>query len=228
MKSSDCSVYPSGNASSFGALFERREWLYAFFREHIFRDHTEEIRRALFPVGGPPPGLRVLELGCGPGFYTCRLASLFPQIQTIGIDQSVSLLGWARSRASQAGLDNCTFSEGDACAMHDLREQVDAVVVSRLFLIVRDREAALSEVFRILKPGGRCFVAEPTTPFKTRVPLWIMQFFAALSGESGSGSASASIMSADDFRCLVNSQPWNHVELMQRDGYQYAVCTKLP
>ncbi|WP_074656011.1 class I SAM-dependent methyltransferase [Terriglobus roseus] len=210
-------------------LFERRHWLYAFFREHVFRDHTEEIKRSIFPSSGPRPGTRVLELGCGPGFYACRLARLFPQIQTIGIDQSVSLLEWARSRASASHLQNCSFRHGDACALHDGLEQVDAIVVSRLFLIVHDRERVVSEIFRILKPGGRCFVAEPTTRFKTRLPLWFMQISELLSGDSpwrANASSPVKVLSADEFGRLVHSQPWQQVEMVYRDGYQYAICTK--
>jgi ubiquinone/menaquinone biosynthesis C-methylase UbiE len=154
---------------------------------------------------------------------------MFPQIQTIGVDQSVLLLEWARSRASQSHLENCSFHHGDACALHDVLEQVDAIVVSRLFLIVQDREMVLSEIFRVLKPGGRCFLAEPTTRFKTRLPLWVMQLSAALSRDRITGrmnAASANVMSPDEFHQLVHSQPWQHVEMVQRDGYQYAVCAK--
>ena len=40
---------------------------------------------------------------------------------------------------------------------------IDAVVVSRLFLIVPDKEGIVREIYRVLKPGGRCFIAEPTS-----------------------------------------------------------------
>lgn len=229
MKSGECSCCPSDPAAPRDSLFERRHWLYSIFREHLFRDHTEEIKSAIFPAGGPRHGMRVLELGCGPGFYTCRLARLFPQIETIGVDQSVSLLERARSRASESRLKNCSFYEGDACALQNMLEQMDAVVVSRLFLIVRDREIVLSEIFRVLKPGGKCFLAEPTTRIKTKLPLWVMQLSAVLSGEriTGLNPASAKVLSKDEFHELVHSQPWRHVQMVQRNGYQYAVCEKI-
>lgn len=230
MKLGECSCCSTNQAPQRSSLFERRHWLYAFFREHVFRDHTEEIRRALFPAEGPHRGMRVLELGCGPGLYSRKLARMFPDIETIGVDQSLSLLDWARTRARQSNLRNCSFCHDDACDLHNIPEPVDAVVVSRLFLIVRDRETVLSEIHRVLKPGGKCFLAEPTTPFRTRLPLLAMQISEMLNGGEHERQQQdfrpADVMSADQFSRLVHSRPWQHVETVQRHGYQYAVCTK--
>ena len=68
------------------SLFERFHWLYAFCREHLFRDDTERIAAALWAGVAPPAGTRLLELGCGPGFYSCRLAQHFAHLQVTGID----------------------------------------------------------------------------------------------------------------------------------------------
>ena len=64
-------------------LFEDCAWLYAFCREHLFRDHTEEIAQALFPDGVPSESMSVLEVGCGPGFYARRLARRYPALPGI-------------------------------------------------------------------------------------------------------------------------------------------------
>src|SRR6266571_6111741 len=56
------------------SLFEHAAWVYAFCREHLFRDDTARIVKALWPNENPAPGTRLIELGCGPGFYSCRLA----------------------------------------------------------------------------------------------------------------------------------------------------------
>src|SRR6476619_8052711 len=70
------------------SLFERVAWLYAFCREHLFRDDTKRMVSALWPTQTPGDGTRVIELGCGPGFYSRKLARRFPQIIATGIDRS--------------------------------------------------------------------------------------------------------------------------------------------
>jgi arsenite methyltransferase len=211
------------------SLFERCHWLYALFREYLFRDHTPEISRALFPSGVPACGTHLLELGCGPGLYACRFAQEYPQITTIGIDQSKHLIQRARSRAHSFHLQNCNFCEGDAQALPEFPYLVDAVVVSRLFLIIPDREAVLGEIFRVLRPGGRCFIAEPTSAFATRLPLSAMWLLARLNRNPCTKFREphqVEVMSRQNFSSLIEAQPWESVEMNYDDWYQYAVCVK--
>jgi arsenite methyltransferase len=213
------------------SLFERCSWFYALCREYLFRDHTEEIVHSIFPPAGPRPGTHVLELGCGPGFYACRLSQQYPQIRATGIDLSRRLIARAKSRAASRSLHNCAFLHGDAHSLPHSSNSVDAVIVSRLFLIVPGREAIVGEIFRVLRPGGRCFIAEPTSGFRTRIPLTCMWLLSKLSS-SPAGKyrepRQAEVMSRPDFAALVQSQPWAAVDLEYDGWYQYAVCRKNP
>jgi arsenite methyltransferase len=219
----------STSASSPESLFERCHWLYAICREYLFRDHTPEITSALFPSGTPSSGTRILELGCGPGLYACRFAKEFPQITTIGIDLSKRLIRRARARANKLHLTNCSFFEGDAQALSEVTESVDAVIVSRLFLIVPDKGAVLAEIFRVLRPGGRCFIAEPISGFRTRLPLGAMWLLARLTTRS-SGKyrepQQADVMQRADFIDLVQLPCWVSVDVHYDGWYQYAICQK--
>src|SRR2546425_12963941 len=85
------------------SLFEHVAWVYVFCREHLFRDDTERIITTLWPRGQPSPGTQLIELGCGPGFYSCRLAERFPDMSITGVDRSESQLRWARERAGALG-----------------------------------------------------------------------------------------------------------------------------
>jgi ubiquinone/menaquinone biosynthesis C-methylase UbiE len=209
-------------------LFEDCAWLYAFCREHLFRDHTEEIARSLFPSGVSSQGTSVLEVGCGPGFYARRLAQRYPELKVLGIDRSPRLVAWARWRASSQGLANCRFQQGDVECLSAFTEQVDAVISSRLLLVVADRGAVIAEMFRVLKPGGRLFLAEPTASFKTQLPLAAMRLATCFmrSVRARTSPQTAEVLSSRDFEDLVHSQPWSGVSLRMYGDYQCAICDK--
>ncbi len=223
------------------SLFDRCSWFYAICREHLFRDHTDVIARALFApekvtavqsaglVYSPEAGLHVVEVGCGPGFYASRLAEEYPAIRTTGIDLCERLLERAKRRAMHRGLANCTFHRGDAHALPSMLGRVDAIVVSRLFLVVEDREAVVKEIFRVLRPGGRCFIAEPLSGFRTRVPLACMRLLSKFPRRPTVGyrePQQAAVLSKADFSRLVASEPWGSIRFEYDGRYQYAVCRK--
>ena len=214
------------------SLFDRFPWFYAFCREALFRDHTERIVTALWPTGSPPAGNRLLELGCGPGFYARRLATRFPQLRVTGVDRSAGQLRHARSRSATQQLDNCRFEWGDVLALPRPAGAVDAVVVSRLFTILPEREGALAEMHRVLRPGGRCFLAEPRSRVCTAVPLralWLLARLAACRGAYRGAYLEprrATVLAVDEFAALVRSQPWGQVQLWHDAQYHYAVCEK--
>ena len=220
---------PPGELES---LYERYPWLYAFCRDHLFRDDTEKISSNLWPAGVPHEGASLLEIGCGPGFYARRLAEHSPRLDVIGIDRSARQVRRARTLAASHGLANCGFERGDALALAHPTGSVDGVVVSRLFIILLEREAALAEIHRVLKPGGRCFVAEPRSALRAAVPLRALRLLAGLSDlHSGRSTGyrepgAVSVLSPQEFHALVRSQPWGGVRRWKDTWYQYAVCEK--
>ena len=217
------------------SLFERFGWLYAFFREHLFRDDTDGIIAALWPRGEPPQGSRLLELGCGPGFYCCQLAERFPGLDVLGIDRSRQQLRRARRNARSRGLDNVRFEPSDALNLDVESETVDALLSVRLFTILPQREEALAEMHRVTSVGGRVFIAEPCSRLRTAIPLRVMWGVAnvmTLAGDYRSRAfrepPNATVLAPDAFGTLVMSQPWRSVWRWQDPHYQYAICEKGP
>jgi ubiquinone/menaquinone biosynthesis C-methylase UbiE len=98
-----------------------------------------------------------------------------------------------------------------------------------LFLIVPDKEGVMREILRVLRPEGRCFIAEPTSGFRTRFPLAFMWLLSRLT-TSPAGKyrepQQAEVLSRMEFEALVHSQAWGHTELHYDGWYQYAVCQK--
>ncbi len=96
-------------------------------------------------------------------------------------------------------------------------------------MVVGDRAQALREIFSALRPGGRCFIAEPTSALRATLPLSCMWLFARLMGDWSTRfhePGSAAVLNRNEFRSLIASQPWSTVSLWQDNWYQYAVCDR--
>ncbi len=211
------------------SLFERYSWFYALCREHLFQDHSVEITSLLWNSPAPPADAHLVELGCGPGFYACRFAETFPDMRTTGVDLSHKLIARARARAAQRKLSNCTFHRADVHNLPASMEPVDNIVISRLFLIVPEREDLMREVFRVLRPGGRCFIAEPVSAMRTQLPLSAMWLLAKLTSFGRVPYVEphrVRTMDTAEFERVMRSQPWAHVQIERRGRYQIAVCDK--
>ncbi len=211
------------------SLFERHAWFYALCREHLFRDHSQQIAKALWGGGAPPADTHMVELGCGPGFYACRFAERYGHMQTTGIDLSRNLLSRARSRAARLKLTNCSFHQADVHALPAHLGPVDVIVISRLFLIVPNREDVLREIFRILRPGGTAVIAEPLSAVRTQLPLSLMWFLAKLTSFSRKPYVEphrVKTMSAGEFERLIATEPWQDVQIRRDGRYQMAFCRK--
>ncbi|HEY0786349.1 MAG TPA: class I SAM-dependent methyltransferase [Acidobacteriaceae bacterium] len=209
-------------------VFDRCWWLYSLCRERLFADHTETIVTALAPLLRSRPRLQLVELGCGPGFYSRRLAARFPCVQAIGIDTSERLLSHARVQASRAHLDNCQFLQRDAQQLCDCAETADVAIASRFFLVLAQREQVLRVIFETLRPGGLFFVAEPLSPFRTAVPLWLMRAVDTMNGRDldPDSQVHCNVLSHEQFVQLMGAAAWSKVALWRDKRYQYALCEK--
>ncbi len=210
------------------SLFEHVAWFYVFCRENLFRDDTERLSKALWPDAKPPSGAELLEIGCGPGFYARRFARRYPQISVTGMDRSEQQLRWARARAESGGLGNCKFERVDILNIKRSESHYDALIASRLFTVLTERERAIAEMYRVLKHGGRCIIAEPRHAFRASIPLIAMWILARMT-RSGDGYCEphrATVLSHDDLSRLCATQPWKRFECWEDGRYQYALCEK--
>jgi arsenite methyltransferase len=210
------------------SLFEHFAWLYIFCREKLFRDDTARMVQAIWPAGQPAAGEKVIELGCGPGFYSCGLAERFPQISVLGVDRSPSQLSWAREKRNGRGLKNCRFKSDNVLELSHADNSFDVLIASRLFTVLPDRRHAVAEMYRVLRAGGRCFIAEPRYAFWASIPLFTMWLLAGITHfRNGYREPSkAKVLAADEFDRLFGSQPWRKIRTWRDGRYQYALCEK--
>jgi arsenite methyltransferase len=220
-------VEDESEASS-DSLFEHFAWLYIFCREKLFRDDTARMIKALWPGGRSRPGQKLIELGCGPGFYSCNLAERFPEIEVVGIDRSPKQLAWAREKRNQRGLTNCRFKSDNVLELSPEDETFDILIASRLFTVLPNRRRAVAEMYRVLRPGGRCFIAEPRWAFWASIPLLMMWVLAGLTHfKNGYREPTrARVLSTREMNRLFATQPWRRIETWREGRYQYALCEK--
>jgi arsenite methyltransferase len=107
------------------------------------------------------PGEWVLDIGAGPGFLAAEMAaSAAPNGMVIGTDVSESMLAIAAARPDSAEDVELRFEHADACALPYADASFDAVVSTQVYEYVGDIAVALSELARVLRPGGRALVLD--------------------------------------------------------------------
>jgi ubiquinone/menaquinone biosynthesis C-methylase UbiE len=121
-------------------------------------------RRYMRPVldrAGIRPGERVLELGPGPGAFTvgaaCRVGS---QGQLMAVDIQPEMIARVERKVRQAGLTNVETHLASAHALPLDDNSVDRAFLVTVLPEIPDRERALAELHRVLRPGGLLSITE--------------------------------------------------------------------
>jgi len=109
--------------------------------------------QALFERYRLSGAIRILDLGCGTGEITRRLAQRYPQAQVLGIDILEGNLAIAR-HDSVALADRVSYRVGDAFALHLPDAHFDLVVCRHMSQAVPHFALVLDEIGRVLRPGG--------------------------------------------------------------------------
>lgn len=100
------------------------------------------------------PGLRLLDFGCGPGTISLGLAEAVAPGEMHGVDMDASQIERARSLAAEQGHENAVFHVGDVTDLQFEDAFFDVAHCRSVLMHVPDTAAVLSEVKRVLKPGG--------------------------------------------------------------------------
>lgn len=105
----------------------------------------------------PKPGDRILDAGCGLGFYLYLLGQV-TTAELFGVELSRARLATA---ASQRRVSGASLFAGDVTRMPYREASFDAVILSEVLEHLPDDRAALDEAFRVLRPGGTLAVTVP-------------------------------------------------------------------
>lgn len=120
--------------------------------------------RRLLRLGGPVPGGAALEMGCGRGVGTELILDVFGASTVDAFDLDPRMISVARGRLRDRG-GRVRLWVGDATAIAAPEATYDAVFDFGIIHHIPDWRAALAEVSRVLKPGGRFFAEEMLASF---------------------------------------------------------------
>ncbi|MBK9137458.1 MAG: bifunctional demethylmenaquinone methyltransferase/2-methoxy-6-polyprenyl-1,4-benzoquinol methylase UbiE [Verrucomicrobia bacterium] len=133
-------------------------------------------KRRLVKLAAPGPGKVMLDLCCGTGDVTFRLAAAGAAV--VGVDFSEPMLAVARQRRRARGPDaKVVFVQGDALHIPFADDTFDAVTISYGLRNLAGVADGLREMWRVAKPGGRLLVLDFGKPDR---PWWRSVYFAYL------------------------------------------------
>lgn len=144
--------YPTGEASARGLGYP----------PDLLAAIPPAIRERFVGVGNPfalgplRPGDAVLDLGCGAGFDALVAAQLVgPAGRVVGIDLSPEMLAVAEAGRAEVGFSRVEFRAAAVEALPFPDASFDVALSNGVLNLVPDKPAALREIFRVLRPGGR-------------------------------------------------------------------------
>jgi SAM-dependent methyltransferase len=107
------------------------------------------------------PGAVVLDVGCGAGMDSLLAAqAVGPSGKVIGVDMVPQMLSKAQYNTHAVGLTNVEFLPGNADALPVADDSVDVIITNGVFNLCLDKPKVVSEMFRVLRPGGRLQMAD--------------------------------------------------------------------
>jgi ubiquinone/menaquinone biosynthesis C-methylase UbiE len=122
--------------------------------------HPGITRERLVEILEPAPRERLLEVGPGTGYYALAIAERLDSGKLEVFDLQQAMVDHVLERAKERGIANVTGWTGDAQDMLFEKDRFDGAYLTLVLGEIPDQDAALRELRRVVKPGGRVVVGE--------------------------------------------------------------------
>ena len=134
---------------------EFNEWA-AAGRGDAMEDHHSDITDQTLALMDFRPSDRVLDLGCGTGWASRRIARMVPQGEVVGIDVADEML--RRAEQTSSGFKNIRYVWGSAEKISEADNAFTKVLSVESFYYYADQGKALDELRRVMAPGAKLFI----------------------------------------------------------------------
>lgn len=121
------------------------------------------------------PGTKALDVCCGTGDLAIAMANRLPQGRVTGVDFNAAMLEIAKKKTKT--IPNLTLINGDAMDLPLEDETFDIVTIGFGLRNVPDADKALSEIYRVLKPGGQLGILEMSQPTNSLIRVGWKAYF---------------------------------------------------
>lgn len=134
------------------AIFDKEAKMYDDWYKTKLGNFVDEVEtKCILDLFKVEKGMKVLDVGCGTGNFSIKLAKMGCEV--VGIDISEEMLKVAKDKAKKEGL-NIKFYNMDVYDMKFEDNCFDGVISVTAFEFLKDPEKAIEEMFRVLKPNG--------------------------------------------------------------------------
>jgi len=139
----------------------KEEAIYQVKRESVsvLGSERNEAQSYYLQQGIPLDREKLLDLGCGAGYWSDRIVNLYPWIKVVGVDSGVDFIIHAKDHFSS---DRVSFQVGDFANLSFSEKSFDCVYADNVLEHAYDVDATLSGIFRVLRIGGVLVAAIPS------------------------------------------------------------------
>jgi demethylmenaquinone methyltransferase/2-methoxy-6-polyprenyl-1,4-benzoquinol methylase len=164
----------------------------------------------------------IVDLGIGPGILSIELHKLLPQAKIIGVDLSSDMLEIAKINADEAGMSSYETRLGRAEEIAIESNSANLVVTQSSFHEWEDPQKGLSEIFRVLKPGGSLILKDYNRAWLSGWRRSLLKFLLTMVGESYEDHVSMFKFTFDEVADLLREAGFDEIK-GKKNGLQFFV-----